>query len=276
MQPILITHLLPLIERELIHLLSELTEEEWQTPTIAGQWTVKDVATHLLDGNLRSLSMLRDGYFDSNGPKGSRYDDMLEYLNGLNHDWVRATSRLSPEVLVDLLSSSGREYCEFLSSLDPFQQATFSVAWAGEEESLNWFHIAREYTEKWHHQQQIRLALGKDDVLLADKWYLPYLETSVRALPHHYRAVKGKSGDVLQLHIGDGSTKAWYLQWNNGVWDLKNGTAEAYSSFVQVPDEIAWRVFTKGIDKNEALERSTLKGPNTLSEHLFSLTAVMA
>ncbi|MEJ7682555.1 MAG: hypothetical protein WKG06_32810 [Segetibacter sp.] len=28
--------------------------------------------------------------------------------------------------------------------------------WAGEKKSKNWFHIAREYTEKWHHQMSSR------------------------------------------------------------------------------------------------------------------------
>jgi hypothetical protein len=51
-----------------------------------------------------------------------------------------------------------------LKELDPFAEAIFSVGWAGEEKSLNWFHIAREYTEKWHHQQQIRLAVGQEQI----------------------------------------------------------------------------------------------------------------
>jgi hypothetical protein len=35
------------------------------------------------------------------------------------------------------------------------------VAWAGEAESKNWFHVARDYSEKWHHQQQIREAVSQ-------------------------------------------------------------------------------------------------------------------
>ena len=40
-------------------------------------------------------------------------------------------------------------------------RAIFSVAWAGESESENWFDVARDYTERWHHQQQIRDAVGR-------------------------------------------------------------------------------------------------------------------
>ena len=36
----------------------------------------------------------------------------------------------------------------------------FGVAWAGEERSPAWFDVARELTERWHHQAHIRLATG--------------------------------------------------------------------------------------------------------------------
>ena len=46
----------------------------------------------------------------------------------------------------------------FRESLGPFAPAVFNISWAGEKQSLNWFHTARELSERWHHQQQIRLA----------------------------------------------------------------------------------------------------------------------
>jgi hypothetical protein len=60
-----------------------------------------------------------------------------------------------------LLEYSDKQFFDFLKTLNPNDKAIFSVAWAGESESENWFDVAREYTEKWHHQMQIRLALNK-------------------------------------------------------------------------------------------------------------------
>jgi hypothetical protein len=60
----------------------------------------------------------------------------------------------------------------------------FSVAWAGEAESKNWFHVARDYSEKWHHQQQIREAVGQTAELLTPALYRPLLDTLLRDLPH--------------------------------------------------------------------------------------------
>src|SRR5688572_4941575 len=61
-QPILTGPLFAPIHDELMALLRSLTAEEWMAPTVAGAWTVRDVAAHLLDTGLRRLSMHRDGY----------------------------------------------------------------------------------------------------------------------------------------------------------------------------------------------------------------------
>ncbi len=62
MRPILTAHLLPVIEARLIELLRSLRPDEWEIQTIAPAWKVKDVAAHLLDTQLRKLSLVRDGY----------------------------------------------------------------------------------------------------------------------------------------------------------------------------------------------------------------------
>jgi hypothetical protein len=54
---------------------------------------------------------------------------------------------------------------DFHESLDPFARAIFNVSWAGEETSPNWFDTARELTERWHHQQQIRLATHRPGIM---------------------------------------------------------------------------------------------------------------
>lgn len=49
------------IHGDLVALLGSLRDAEWAAPTEAGRWTVKDVALHLLDGDLTQLSIGRDG-----------------------------------------------------------------------------------------------------------------------------------------------------------------------------------------------------------------------
>ena len=275
-KPLFLSALLSDLDEELIHYLNSLEPQDWKAQTTAPLWQVRDVAAHLLDGNLRSLSMLRDGYFGEQAENADTYAGLVGFLNRLNADWVKAMRRLSPRVLCDLLEESGREYCEWIAKLDNYAPAAFSVAWAGEESSQNWFHIAREYTEKWHHQQQIRFATGDPDTLLSDQWYLPYLDTSVRALPWHYRNTPGERGDLIRIAFRGETDKVWYLQWEAKGWQLHIDADEEPTAEVIVPDAIAWRVLTKGISWKDALEASTLTGKSELAAHFFALVAVMA
>ena len=176
-------HLFPILDSKLIELLKSLSKEDWNKQSIAPLWKVKDIAAHLLDGNIRTLSMLKDNYYGESAKNIDSYQDLVRYLNRLNSDWIAAMKRVSPAILIELLESTGKQYHDYLCTLPPFDKAAFSVAWAGEEESQNWFHIAREYTEKWHHQQQIRLAVGRENELYSKELYFPYLQTSMRALP---------------------------------------------------------------------------------------------
>lgn len=263
------------LDKMLFKLLEGLSADDWDKQTIAPKWKVKDVAVHLLDGNFRSLSMLRDNYYGVKPEAINSYADLLDFLNKLNADWVKATKRLSPKVIVDLLKLSGKEYCDFLATLNPDDKAEFPVAWAGENESKNWFHIAREYTEKWHHQQQIRLAVGDEKELLEEKWYLPYLDTTVRALPYHYRTVKGEAKDLVKFTFLGKTEKSWFLYYKN-CWELFTTINAEPTSEVRIRNEYAWKIFTKGMTREEAIESSEIIGNKRLGEKIFDMIAVMA
>src|SRR6478735_3115441 len=121
--------LFPLLDKSLIELLRSLSKEDWNKPTLAKLWTVKDIASHLLDGNFRVISLMRDGYNGMAPGVINSYQDIVSYLNHLNADWVTATKRLSPKVIADLLEETGDEYLACLRKLKPFEKAIFSVAW---------------------------------------------------------------------------------------------------------------------------------------------------
>lgn len=275
LEPIFVVELFPKIEAKLVEVLRSLTPEEWDLRTIAPQWSVKDVAAHLLDTNLRKLSMVRDGYFGESPGQIESYKDLVEFLNRLNADWVRAMRRVSPRLITDLLEWSAPMVYEFTRGLDPMAQASFSVAWAGEEKSPNWFDIAREYTERWHHQQQIRLAVGKPGIE-GRELYHPVLDTFVRALPHGYRDVEATDGTVMLLEVDGEAGGKWLLVRMGGRWELNSEADRKADASVVIPQEIAWRVFTKGIDRESALKQSRISGDRRLSEHLFGVLAVMA
>lgn len=127
--PISTLHLFPLLDELLIDLLDSLSPEDWQKPTLAGLWTVKDIAAHLLDGNVRAIAAL-DGYEVPFSTPINNYKDLVDYLDSLNATWVNAMKRVSPQLLINQLKSTGKQYIAYLHTLQPFEQARFSVAWA--------------------------------------------------------------------------------------------------------------------------------------------------
>lgn len=274
---ILTSPLLSKLDEHLLDVLKSLSASDWERKTIVPLWNLKDIAAHLLDGNIRPLSMLRDSYFGENPENISSYQDLVVFLNKLNADWVRAMKRVSPQVLIELLEITGREYCEYIASLDPFSQAAFSVAWAGELVSENWFHIAREYTEKWHHQQQIRLAVGQTQILYTKELYYPYLETSMRALPYHYRNMEAPLKSLLRVTILGDSGGTWDLLKQENEWVLLKKSDLNPTCEIKISPQIAWRMFTKGINMKDAEKEVMITGTESLlGAHIFSMLAVMA
>ena len=106
--PVNTAHLFPALHRELLSLLRGLDADEWNRPTVAGAWSVRDVAAHLLDGDLRKLSAHRDGFVPApDGPPLS-FRALVELINSLNREGVRHFGTVSPRVLVDLLDVTGQ------------------------------------------------------------------------------------------------------------------------------------------------------------------------
>ena len=60
--PLLVGHLFRELHGHLLELLRSLSAQDWHRPTVCSAWCVKDIASHLLDGDLRRLSIQRDGY----------------------------------------------------------------------------------------------------------------------------------------------------------------------------------------------------------------------
>ena len=177
-------------------MLRSLTAEDWERQTVSPRWKVKDVAAHLLDTQLRKLSLARDGYA-AEIPVIQSTADLAAFINRLNDEGVRIYRRLSPAVLIAMMELASNQSAEYHQSLDPYAPAMFSVSWAGEQQSLNWFDTARELTERWHHQQQIRLAVNRPGIMTRE-FYYPVLDCFMRALPFAYRDVPAQPGSLLQ------------------------------------------------------------------------------
>jgi uncharacterized protein (TIGR03083 family) len=259
----------------LVALLRELTPEAWQQPTIAGAWRVRDVVAHMLDTTLRRLSFQRDGLAPPPPTEPiSSERDFVAFINGLNATWVAAAQRLSPRVLTDLYARASSEAADFFESLPLDGPALFPVSWAGEDASANWFDIGREFTELWHHQQQIRMAVGADG--LADPTYLhAVLALAMRGLPHAYREVPAATGDTLAIEVSGSSGGAWTLAREGDRWMLLEGIPDAATTHVGLDQDEAWQLLFNALPEAAAAQAVRITGPRELARPLLRARSVI-
>lgn len=270
--------LFPDLSGRLIELLKSTRKEEWEKPSPIKDRTVHDLVAHLIDGSLRRLSFQRDGH-SGNKIKVSlnSYRDLIDYIQNLNRTWMDTTERLSPRILIDLLEYSERELYLFFKTLKPQDKAIFSVQWAGEEVSENWFDIAREYTEKWHHQMQIRMALGKP-LLMARKYTLPLYDTFMLGLPYLYKEMNDYPlGVTLKVSITGKLNKSWYLIKLSDKWTLCPKIDSIPGTEVEISEDDAWVLFTNtDREKEKYRSRLRIKGDLRLGNRIIDFVTVLS
>ena len=148
---------------------------------------------------------------------------LVELVAGMKaSDWetrTRFPGWKVKDILAEMIGRYQDELSDFLATLDPYAEALFPVAWAGESRSANWSDVAREYTERWHHQMQIRDALGAEPIY-SRRLYYPVLDTFMRALRHHFRDFARESGKDPDTLVTIGGDRAWriFTKWG-GVSD---------------------------------------------------------
>jgi uncharacterized protein (TIGR03083 family) len=271
--PIFTAHLYPKIEAKLIELLRSLAPEDWEKQTLAPKWKVKHVVAHLLDTQVRGLAASRRFSGSETSPALSSAE-LLALINNLNAEGVRQYSQFSTTELISRMEAASRESAAYHQALDPFAPAMFSVSWAGEEKSFNWFNTARELTERWHHQQQIRVAVNKPGIMTRE-FYYPVLDCFMRALPFTYRDVHTENGTLVQFDISGACGGSWFLYRHDGEWMLNASPIGKKIGQTTIPQEIAWRIFTKGIASDNAKAHVQVNGDAETCLHILKMVSIV-
>lgn len=270
-----VRNLISLLDEKLISFLKSLKNSDWEKQTIAKLWKVKDVAAHLLDGNIRGISFGRDKLEIKNDTNINSYNELVDFLNDLNSVWIKASKRISTELLTELLNITNKEYYNYLTTLDLDSKAIFAVSWAGEEVSDNRFHIAREYTEKWIHQQQIRDTLG-DKEIMSKEFFYPLMGILLRGLPNTFRNVTAENGTAVKINITGEDDYEWFLIRINENWILSKTNNSPLSSELTIKDDTAWKLFSKSLRYENIKNDVNIAGDKKLAENVLELVSVMA
>lgn len=260
--------------RELTGLLEALNAADWDRPTVAGDWRVRDVAAHLLDGELRRVAAGRDGHLPPHPFPIHSSQDLARFVQDLNGLGVAHFGRLSHRILVDLLKIAGEWTADLFEHLPLRERALWAVSWAGEAESENWMDIGRDYTERWHHQMQIRDAIGEPR-LLVPHWMEPLLDISVRALPVAYANHPAREGAVVTLEVFGPTSGTWSVAHEGGRWRVAGGRPEHPDAVVRIATDDAWRVLFNAVRSPGLQHRIAVEGNWDLARPLLNARSVI-
>ena len=134
--------------------------------------------------------------------------------------------------------------------------------------------MGREFTELWHHQEQIRLAVGAPS--LRDARFLrAVLDIAVRGLPHAFRAVEATTGDTVVIEVSGPAGGMWTLTRDAGRWHIQSGEPSSATTRVRVSDESAWRLLFNGLHGDAARAALQIEGRPDLATPLLAARAIV-
>ncbi len=277
-QPVIDTRSLFASERaDLLNLLGSLTPAQWQLRTVCEGWSVHDVALHLLWGDISNLSRRRDGYFGraEDAPTDLvSLDALIAFVDALNDNWLRGARRISPRLVQSLLRITGQEWFEWVATVD-IEALGDPVGWAGPDPAPVWLDIAREFTERWVHQQHIRDATGLPGAT-ESQYMKPVLATFAMALPYALHGVDAPPGTRARLTITGESGGTWTAIRNSSVWSFEITGGAAPDASVSLDQNAAWRLFTRGIDRSVATGQARLSGNSELTAAMLNMVTILA
>jgi uncharacterized protein (TIGR03083 family) len=210
--PLDLRPLMRTVRARLDELVADLADAEWRRATVCPGWSVADLVAHVIGDDLGRLSRTHDG---AAGPPWRPGEDLPAYLDRINDEWVVAFRRLSPAVLVSLLGAGGVEILALWDERIAVDDATGAVSWAGLEEGVGWMDHARDTTEYWIHEQQLREAVGRphhdpDEVGAV-------VDVLARGLPHALAEVDAPEGAQVAV-VADDLGLAWRIDRRDGRW----------------------------------------------------------
>jgi uncharacterized protein (TIGR03083 family) len=264
--------LFPELQKHLLALLSDLADGQWRLPTVCPGWSVRDIALHLLGVDVGYLSGRRDRFQDPWW--GTASGDTVGDINVFNQNWVVAAGRVSPRLLCELLSFTGDAVSSYLPTVD-LAVTGIPVWWVGPEPAPLWLDIAREFTERWVHQQHIRDAVGQPG--LKEPHYLaPVVATLVHALPRALHPVSAPAGTVVRLVVLGESGGRWIAVRGRERWVLGQDGGQVARATVTLDQDVAWRLWTRGISLEEARPPAKTAGNPELAAHALEMVSIIA
>ncbi len=265
--------LFALERRTLVALLRDLRNDDWTRPTSCPGWSLLDLTCHLVGDDLGLLARQRDGHPGMLPPDDVNGDRAFAtWLDDVQDAWVSAARRLSPHLVVDLLSWTGPQVVEMLRLQDPAERAA-TVSWASSGLVPRWLDHARELSEQWIHRQQIEAALGRPTGL-GDPTAAAVLDALRWAYPHRLSALSAHDGDTVDIAVAGQVERRWLLAYNDAAWSFVQEAGKRVIARAEMSSSDAWRLLTNNMPPSEQ-RRLRVEGDPTVVDVLLRTRAII-
>jgi uncharacterized protein (TIGR03083 family) len=262
------------VRSSLLELLQSLSPGDWQMSTVAEPWLVRDLVAHLVGDDLARISRSRDTHSPGQPADG---EALPLFLDRHNAEWVAATQRISPQVLSELLTWTSGQVCDFWRAED-LAALGEHVSWVGSDSVPGWLDCARDFTEDWVHQQQIREAVSSlvgYDANAVGAVIDTFMHAVPRTLYEHAPHVGADSLATISIEVSDetGPT-VWSWVGNTGAWTSTTPTRESTAT-VACSADTWWRLCVRMITPDEARARSQVSGDLELGNAALDVIAII-
>jgi hypothetical protein len=139
--------------------------------------------------------------------------------------------------------------------------------------------VARDYTEKWHHTQQLFDATKRPSTILNRHLGHPCLDTFMRALPFTFRSVEAPVGCVVAVAVTGEAGGDWYVERRGRGWEQTADPPRSPTATVTMDQDTAWKVVSKRRSREAVLRQFpgiTITGDEALGLHVLDMVSVMA
>ena len=281
-------HLFRPVSDRLVELLGSLRPDDWEKPTCYPTWRVREIVAHMVQTATYRLSAERDapaatiaGAGDGTGsatpgvvPGALSFEQISAHIADANDAWASATAALSPRILGELASKYESELSAHMEQSELKAPGSLGVSWAGEASSPRWFDVAREFTERWHHQQQIREAVGAESIA-GPEFLSPVIHTLVRCLPFWFDAAGLTEDAPVVVDVSGDAGGRWTLAMADGEWTLREGDDGSGRYRVELSEDISWKHWTRSITPAAAAGLIYVHGPDWVRSAFLASRAIM-
>lgn len=261
------------VRRSLLELLGSLTPGEWRAATAAEPWAVRDLVAHLVGDDLGRLSRSRDGHL-ADGP--ANCESLAQFLDRHNAQWVTAAQRFSPAILTELLTMTSDRIREFWNAAD-LSAVGEPVSWAGPDPAPVWLDCARDFTEDWVHQQQIRDALsrpGPDSPAQLGAVVDTFMHAIPRTLQDHAPASTTEATSISIVVEDDSSTNVWSWEKAGSGWFPSDPPSDPATTLACSADTW-WRLCVRMNTPAQARQNTKITGDHHLANAALQAIAII-